>query len=639
MGTLSGRIFRNIFLTAVVVVLLAYLLVAGLVYAVLDSQMRRELLNTIDVIEEALAVVTEGAEATTTTDATAGTTTGAEATAGAGAGTGTTVDATTGAGAGTTTGAEATTGAGAGTDATAGAEASYLQRLELRDIRVTWIAADGLVLHDSVVAESVALENHLDRPEVRDALQNGSGTASRHSETLGEETVYLARLLPDGTVLRVAGTQKSVLGHMGTMLVPVLLILGVVALMIALIARFTSRRILKPLSDIDFDQPLENETYPELSPLLTRLNVAHRELAERNTQLDAREREFDVVTDSMKEGLVLADANGQVLFINAAAARLFDAISEEVVGRHLLALNRSAAMQQVVEAALSGKRAEGSFRLEGRIHQVLASPVLWEGEPRGAAFLLLDITEQYLADIQRREFSANVTHELKTPLTVINGYAELMEKGMVQQENVERISHLIHDEAGRLIVLIDDIITLSQLDEQEERIAGSVVFEKADLFTLAREVTERLADFARSREVTLTLLPSKADVEVSGMRALLYRMLYNLVENGIRYTDAGGEVSVEVIREEGKVTVSVRDSGIGIPESFHEKVFERFFRVDSSRSKETGGTGLGLAIVKHGALLHNATIDLRSAEGLGTTMKLHFDPFDGRPKKTEAEGL
>jgi two-component system phosphate regulon sensor histidine kinase PhoR len=601
MGTLSGRIFRNIFLTAAAVVLFAYLLVAGLVYAVLDSQMRRELLNTIDVIEEALVPMTEAAGASAEGSGVPAEGSGASA---------------------------GTAGAAGTSDTRALAEAAYLGRLELRDIRVTWIAADGTVLHDSVVAESSTLENHLDRPEVRDALQSGSGTASRHSETLGEETVYLARLLPDGTVLRVAGTQKSVLGHMATMLVPLLLVLSVVAVMIALIARFTSRRILKPLSDIDFDQPLENETYPELSPLLTRLNATHRELAERNAQLDAREREFDVVTDSMQEGLVLADTHGQVLFINAAAAHLFDATSDEVVGRHLLALNRSSAMQQVVDAALNGERAEGSFKLEGRIHQVLASPVFLEGEPRGAAFLVLDITERHLADIQRREFSANVTHELKTPLTVINGYAELMEKGMVLQEDVERISRLIHEEAGRLITLIDDIITLSQLDEQEGRVLGLAVFEKVDLFALAREVTERLANLARSKEVTLTLLPSDDDVYVSGIRVLLYRMLYNLVENGIRYTDAGGKVCVKIFCEDGRVVASVRDTGIGIPEALHEKVFERFFCVDSSRSKETGGTGLGLAIVKHGALLHNATIDLHSAEGAGTTMNLSFTPAD-----------
>jgi two-component system phosphate regulon sensor histidine kinase PhoR len=612
-GSLSGRIFRNIFLTAVVVVLLADVFVAGLAYAMLDEQMRRELLNTVDVIEEALAPINKAAD------------NGGDAAGLAGGD------------------AAGRAGGDAAGRVDAAAEASYLARLELRDIRVTWIASDGSVLHDSAVEQNAVLENHLNRPEVLDALRSGSGTASRQSETLGEETVYLARLLPDGTILRVAGTQKSVLGHLGSMLVPLILVLGAVAVVAALIARFTSRRILKPLADIDFEQPLENETYPELSPLLTRLNTAHRELAERNAQLDAREREFAVVTDSMKEGLVLADAQGRVLFINTAAARLFDSSSDEVVGRHLLALNRSATVQEAVDEALGGRRMEKNFELDNRVYQVLANPVFAEGEPSGAAFLVLDITEWYLADVQRREFTANVTHELKTPLTVINGYAELIEKGMAKPEDVGRFSGLIHDEAGRLITLIDDIITLSQLDEQKGSTDGAAAFEEVDLFALAQEVTERLGNFAQERGVALALLPEPpeptvlpespvspespgCDAGVLGIQTLLYRMLYNLVENGIRYTEAGGEVSVTVVcdREDGRVVVRISDSGIGIPEAFHEKVFERFFCVDSSRSRETGGTGLGLAIVKHGALLHNATITLQSTEGFGTTIELSF---------------
>jgi two-component system phosphate regulon sensor histidine kinase PhoR len=572
MNTLAGRIFRSIFLTAVAVVLFAGVLVTGLVYAVLGDQLRRELLNTVEVIEAALPDARD--------------------------------------------------------------EATYLGSLELRDIRVTWIATDGSVLYDSVAPADTPLENHLDRPEVQGALANGSGMASRHSQTLDVETIYLAHRLPDGTILRVAGTQKSILGHMATALVPGILILVAVAAIAAASARFTARRILRPLGAIDFEQPLTSDTYPELAPLLTRLNASLREIAERGAALDVQQSEFDVVTNSMREGLVLTDPAGQVLFINAAAARLFESSASDVIGRHLLTLNRSDRIQQVVESATGGQRAEGYFEQAGRVYQLLASPVLKDGQPNGAALLVLDITEWYQADVQRREFTANVSHELKTPLTVINGYAELMERGMVEPADVERFTRLIHDEGTRLITLIDDIITLSQLDETEGSAREQLAFESVDLIGLAHEVCERLDSFAQGREVTLTLLAhadaAGATLEVEGIPILLSRMLYNLVENGIRYTNPGGSVSVELSRDEdAAAVVRVRDTGIGIPAELHTKVFERFFCVDRSRSRNTGGTGLGLAIVKHTALLHNATIDLQSTEAQGTTITLRFPQVNG----------
>jgi two-component system phosphate regulon sensor histidine kinase PhoR len=598
MSTLAARIFKNIFLTAVVVVLFAGTLVTGLVYAVLGDQLRRELLNTIEVIETTLPHTDD--------------------------------------------------------------ETAYLESLALRDIRITWIAADGSVLYDSIAPEATKLENHLDRPEVQGALANGSGVASRHSQTLDVETIYLAHRLADGSVLRVAGTQKSILGHMATAFVPGLLILIAVAAIAAASARFTVRRILRPLGAIDFEQPLASETYAELSPLLTRLNAAMREIAERSAELDARQAEFDVVTNSMREGLVLTDGAGQVLFINAAAARLFESAPADVLGRHLLTLNRSSGIQQVVDSAAGGERAEGYFEQAGRVYQLLASPVLRDGEPNGAALLVLDVTEWYQADLQRREFTANVSHELKTPLTVINGYAELIERGMVEPEDVRRFTRLIHDEGTRLITLIDDIITLSQLDEEEGGTREQTGFDAVDLLGLAHETCEQLESFARGREVTVEVdvkagaveegaveggaaeegaveesaveesavkgpdAEDAAPFEVEGIRLLLSRILYNLVENGIRYTNPGGAVTVELAREDGAVVVRVRDTGIGIPAELHAKVFERFFCVDRSRSRSTGGTGLGLAIVKHAALLHGATIDLQSTEAKGTTITLRF---------------
>jgi two-component system phosphate regulon sensor histidine kinase PhoR len=584
MGTLTGRIFRSILFTSIATVLLASVLFVGLTYAVLDDQLRRELLNTTDVIERALPAAKD--------------------------------------------------------------EKAYLEGLVLRDIRVTWIAADGSVLHDSVATGATELENHLDRPEVKEALSTGSGIARRHSNTLDEETVYAARLLPDGTVLRVAGTQRSIFGHMTAVLVPGILVLLALAVVAVIVARFTARRMLRPLDSIDFERPLANEAYPELAPLLTRLNASRREIIERNAQLDARRGEFDAVTGSMREGLVLSDAQGRVLSINAAAAELFGVSTADVIGRHLLTLSRNSDVQRIVDSALLGERATGHIEQDGRVYRLLASPVLAGGEAagdeagvvagadadlgqlgvvaRGAALLALDITEWYRADLQRREFTANVSHELKTPLTVINGYAELMERGMVEQGDVLRFARLIHDEATRLITLVDDIITLSQLDEKEGRPLELTPFEEVDLVVLAREVTDRLASFARGREVTLVPPPAVGDVTVLGIPVLLSKMLYNLVENGIRYTNPGGEITVDVAREGDAVVASVRDTGIGIPAELHDKVFERFFCADRSRSRETGGTGLGLAIVKHGALVHNADITLQSAEAQGTTIQLRF---------------
>jgi two-component system phosphate regulon sensor histidine kinase PhoR len=578
MGTLTGRVFRSIFFTSVAAVLLVAVLFAGLAYAILDGQLRRELSNTAGIIESALPV--QGVDANG-------------------------VDAN-------------------GVDAN-NAERAYLEGLTLRDIRMTWIAADGSVLYDNIAASTPVIENHLDRPEVQEALKSGTGIAARHSQTLDEETVYLARLLPDGTVLRVAGTQKNILGHIGVVLLPGILILLAVAAMAAVVARLTARRMLRPLSTIDFEQPLENDTYPELSPFLTRLDASHREIAAHNLQLKARRSEFDVVTASMREGLVLADAQGRVLFINAAAAALFDVSSDDVVGRHLLTLNRNDRIPRVVDSALSGERAEEHFEQDGQIYRLLASPVFAGTKTSGVALLVLNITEWYHADTQRREFTANVSHELKTPLTVINGYAELMERGMVEPKDRARFIRLIHDEATRLIALVDDIITLSQLDEGEGSASWSTAFEPVDLVALAREVAGRLASFAQEREVRLVLSPTESDAVVFGVPTLLSRMLYNLIENGIRYTNPSGVVTVSVTRCDETIVVRVQDTGIGIPAEFHDKVFERFFCIDRSRSRETGGTGLGLAIVKHGAFVHNADIKFQSVPGEGTTMELSFN--------------
>ncbi|MDR2587272.1 MAG: PAS domain-containing protein [Coriobacteriales bacterium] len=590
-GTLTGRIFRSIFLIAIVVVLFAGVLVSGLVYSLFDNQLRRELLNTAELIESSLPTLSAG-----TLDSALSSQFDPDE-------------------------------AAAATQSLVGDKLAYLEGLELRELRVTWIAADGRVLYDSAASEGAELENHLSRPEVQLALRDGSGFANRHSATLDENTVYLARLLPDGSILRVAGTQKSILGHMLAALGPVILILAAVAILAAASARLMARRILGPLESIDFEEPLMSDTYPELAPLLTRLNTARHEIAERTAQLDAQREEFSVVTGSMREGLVLVDSRDQVLFINEAAAQVFEVTPADVLGRHLLVLDRNSRMQHVVAAARENVGAEGTIERDGRVYQLRASPVIAEGDAGGVALLVLDITEWYQTDAQRREFTANVSHELKTPLTVINGYAELMERGMVEPADAERFMRLIHEEATRLITLVDDIITLSQLDESESSALVPPVFEPVDLAELAQEVCGRLASFAQGREIDLVLDTAAAEgtATVEGVPVLLSKMLYNLVENGIRYTDPGGKVAVSIAEAKGEsVVLRVSDTGIGIPAALHDKVFERFFCVDHSRSRDTGGTGLGLAIVKHAAVLHQADVTLTSAEAKGTTVEVRF---------------
>jgi two-component system phosphate regulon sensor histidine kinase PhoR len=500
------------------------------------------------------------------------------------------------------------------------------------------------------------MDNHLDRPEVIEALAKGVGTSKRHSDTLNEETTYLARALQDNTILRVAGSQRSVVGHLVTMIVPDLLIIALAALITALIARFTARRILRPFAHINFARPLESETYPELAPLLTKLNSSFIELSEQSRALKAQQHELEIVTGNMKEGLILVDAEGHVLSLNTSAAHIFN-ITEDVVAetlsekRHLLTISRNVELQQLLEAVLAGKYSESELEQEDRYYQVLGSPVISKDEggaeegaddeaessPSGAVLLIRDITEWHEGDVLRKQFSANVSHELKTPLTVINGYAELMKQGMVNPGDEARLASLIHDEATRMILMIDDILTLSQLDESGA--TGAVIeesFETLDLLLVSEEVCRLLRSFAQERQITLngpTVVPGttphdEADeapsFKVKGVRTLVTRMIYNLVENAIRYSDLGGSVTINLSMEEDRVAVSVADNGIGIPLNLHDKVFERFFCVDQSRSKATGGTGLGLAIVKNGAKLHKATIDLTSAEGQGTTVVLRF---------------
>ena len=492
----------------------------------------------------------------------------------------------------------------------------YLNKLTADRYRLTWIAPDGAVLCDTK-RDAESLENHGDRTEVREALRTGSGHSTRYSSTLLEKTSYYARRMPDGTVLRISISRATV-GMLLLGMLPAILLTAAVALILSgLLAGRLSRRITAPLNALDLEHPLENDTYEELSPLLCRINVQRRQIDSQLTDLRRRSDEFQQITSHMQEGLVLLDENGAILSINPAAQRLLGT-DNACVGQDILTVDRDVSLSDGLRTAAQEGHSEFRGRRGGREYQFDISRIQTEGRTAGTVLLVFDVTERAFAEQNRREFTANVSHELKTPLQGIIGSAELLENGMVKQEDVPRFVGHIRSEAQRLVTLIGDIIRLSQLDEGEP-----MPTETVDLLEVTREAAENLQTAAAARDVTVTVEGQPA--ELVGVRRLLYEIVYNLTDNAIRYNVRGGSVKLEVRPIRDKVIVCVQDTGIGISPENQEHVFERFYRVDKSRSKATGGTGLGLAIVKHIAVKHNAQIELESELGRGTKISVIFD--------------
>ena len=493
---------------------------------------------------------------------------------------------------------------------------AYLEGLDAGKDRVTWVAADGTVLYDSQ-ADAAAMENHAGREEIREALAAGTGESERVSATLAEKTLYCARRLADGTVLRLSTTSYTVFTLAMGMIAPVCGVLALGAALSAVLARRLSRRIVGPLAALDLEHPLDNDVYEELSPLLTRVEHLHRQVDSQMAALQRQRDEFAAVTGSMSEGLVLLNEQGLVLSINNAAARLFGA-DPACVGRDMLAVDRSPAMRELVSGALEGRRGEACMALSGGEYQVNSSPVTSDGRTVGACILAFDVTERREAERRRREFSANVSHELKTPLHSIMGSAELIENGLVRQEDLPRFAGLIRAESARLVALIEDIIRLSQLDEGVD-----LPRENTDLRALADEAVGALSQAAAERNVTLAC---EGRASVRGVRRLLYEIIYNLCDNAVKYNVPGGRADVRLSMDGDAAILSVSDTGIGIPPEDQPRVFERFYRVDKSHSKETGGTGLGLSIVRHAAEYHGAKIALESRVGKGTAITVRFPP-------------
>ena len=489
----------------------------------------------------------------------------------------------------------------------------YLSSISSERYRLTWIAPDGTVLYDTVT-DAESLENHADREEVREALAHGEGESSRYSSTILQKTMYCARRLTDGSVLRISISRATAGVLLIGMVQPILIVVIVALILSAVLARRLSRRIVRPLNELDLEHPLENNAYEELSPLLGRINHQHRQIDEQMRELEQQRTEFSQITGSMREGLVLLDEKERVLSINPAACRLFDA-DERCVGQDFLTLDRSHDIRLAIADAMAQGHGEARTERGGRVWQFDVSRILSGTAAVGAVLLAFDITERETAEQNRREFTANVSHELKTPLQGIIGSAELLENGMVQPDDVPRFVGHIRKEAQRLVTLIGDIIRLSQLDE------GDVMpRETVDLLTLSQEAADDLTAAAEQKNVTISVTGESTCV--SGVRRLLYEVVYNLCDNGVKYNVEGGSVSVRVGMEDGKAVVSVTDTGIGIAPEHQGRIFERFYRVDKSHSKASGGTGLGLSIVKHAVQYHHGTVELQSEEGKGTTIRI-----------------
>lgn len=491
---------------------------------------------------------------------------------------------------------------------------SFLEKLRGENYRLTLIQEDGRVLFDTD-ADPQTVENHRDREEIQQAFWGGTGRSSRYSSTLTEKTTYEAVRLTDGTVLRISVSHYTSWLLLLGMIQPVLIIGLLAAVLSGLLASSMAKKVVAPLNTLDLEHPLENDTYPELSPLLHRIHVQHQEIEIQIKNLQQKNNEFQLVTDNMGEGLVLLNENGIVLTINTAAKKIFQT-DDNCIGEDFLTVDRKQDLHNSISQALETGHCSLKSCRNNREYNFDINRIESEGKVLGAVMLIFDITLQSEGERRRREFTANVSHELKTPLQSIIGSTELLENNMVQQHDIPRFLGHIKKQATRLLRLIQDILRLSQLDEGIE-----LNRETVDLRSLTEEIIDSLEVSAQEKNIHLNL---EGNAHMQGMKSLLYEILYNLIDNGIKYNIPGGDVTVSLQETEKNIVVSVSDTGIGIPEEDHSRVFERFYRVDKSHSKSSGGTGLGLSIVKHGVELHKGQITVESEEKMGTTMTIVF---------------
>ncbi|MBR3844432.1 MAG: histidine kinase [Clostridia bacterium] len=493
---------------------------------------------------------------------------------------------------------------------------SYFNTQKPLGHRITWIEKDGTVLFDSHTRAD-ALENHKDRLEIQQALQTGAGESIRYSQTLETETYNYAKTLKDGSILRVSGEHVSLLHIITDLLPPLLFIIVVSTLLSLLLAYRLAWSVVKPINGIDLKHPEQASTYPELKPLVQKIATQNQTIRNQMTDLFHQQQRFETITDNMSEGMLILDREGKMVAYNDAASGILS-ISLEHKGQPVNTLSPGSNFLSVVEDALEGNHAQQLIPMFDRTYQVIGNPIKVKEEPMGAVLALLDVTEREERDKLRQEFSANVSHELKTPLTSISGFAEIMMNGLAKPEDMSRFAARIYDEAQRLILLIGDIIQLSRLEEKD--LSGEI--QRVDLYEIAKDIHSRLQHDAAQREIDLQLHGSSCYVQ--GIPHVLDEMIYNLCDNAIKYNREKGSVTLTVLPRENDVLVAVADTGIGIPYEEQERVFERFYRIDKSHSKEIGGTGLGLSIVKHGAAFHNATVQLESVPNEGTCVTLSF---------------
>ena len=492
----------------------------------------------------------------------------------------------------------------------------YLKNIKDKSARITYIDQDGTVLFDNE-ADVSEMKNHSDRTEFQKAEKYGAGESSRYSDTLSEKTIYYALRLKDGTVLRVSGTQDSVLALVENLILPLCGLLCLMLILSGIMASAISKRIVKPINDLDLESPEENQIYEELSPLLSKIHRQNREIQNQLELAKQQQEEFSLITENMQEGLIVIDKYTMILSANSSAWNLFH-MDRECQGESVYCLDREEEFRHAIEQVLEGEHTELVLKLNGSDIQLIANPVIRDKKTEGAVVLLVNVTEKLERESLRREFSANVSHELKTPLTSISGFAEIMQGGLVKNEDIPKFAGRIYKEAQRLLQLVEDVIQISQLDEEKT----SYVWEPVDVYQVCKNAFESLKEKAKRLNVHLYICGERMKMEA--VRTLLEEAVYNVCDNAIKYNRNDGSVSVFLTQTAQEIQIVVKDTGVGIPKEDQDRVFERFYRVDKSHSKEIGGTGLGLSIVKHAVGALKGSVILRSEEGNGTEITLRF---------------
>ena len=495
-------------------------------------------------------------------------------------------------------------------------DSSYLNNMGAIENRITLVGADGTVLFDSK-AEASDMENHGGREEILKAKDEGESIVTRYSDTLSTKTIYYAKKLSDGSVLRIAQEQSVVNLLLKGVLAPVILILIAAAVIAAVLSKTVSKKLVMPINEVDLDSSDTEEPYPELAPLITKIRQQNNRIKLQIAEMEREQKEFKAITENMSEGFLLIDKNLDIISYNTAAINLLGD-GDTNAPNTAFELNRSKSFRTAVDEAIEGRHNQQLLEMKGKCYNIMANPVSEENKIVGVVAIIVDVTEKEQRDRLRREFTSNVSHELKTPLTTIYGVSDMMAEGIVKPADVKGFGKDIKDESGRMISLIDDIIKLSKLDEDyvTEEISD------VDLFQVSKSVIDRLKDIAEDKNISIYLEGERA--EIKGIPTLCDEIIYNLCENAVKYNKENGSVTVSVKNTKEGVELSVEDTGVGIPFEYRERIFERFFRVDKSHCQKVNGTGLGLSIVKHAVLHLGGSIDVESVEGAGTKMIIKF---------------